>query len=291
MSDDASGCPIHGSGDDLDDLRPYGEGVTYNEYLKIPELLDLQHPLSDPSHHDEMFFIIIHQAYELWFRLMIHELEEARGDLVDRKDVFQANHRLNRVNEVLELLVRQIHLLETMRPADFLEFRDNLKPASGFQSLQFRELEFLLGLKNESYLNFFDNDPEEKEQLEQRLDEPDIRSVFYQYLREETSLSIPENIDPDHLEEDEQDRTSLKEGLRAIYENPTTSQELYTLCETLVDIEQSLGLWRDHHVRVVERIIGRKQGTGGSSGVDYLSSTTSKKCFPYLLRVRTDLEK
>ena len=140
-------------------MRPYGRSdLTYNEYLKVPELLALQHPQSEPAHHDEMLFIIIHQAYELWFKLIMHEVEHAIG-FMSRKEVLRAHHFVNRVVQILKVLVQQIHILETMTPVEFLQFRDRLMPASGFQSSQFREFEFAAGLKDESYLKFFREKP------------------------------------------------------------------------------------------------------------------------------------
>ena len=247
--------------------RAYGATeLDYNNYLFIPQLLQLQKPQSEPAHHDEMLFIIIHQAYELWFKLILHELEQAM-EHVKKDEVLKAQHFVKRVVEIFRILVPQIHILETMRPVDFLAFRDRLNPASGFQSAQFRELEFFAGLKEERYLAFFKNRPELVEILQKRLDGPDLRTEFLAMLG----------------------RKKLE--IRPIYQRPEEHLEVYLFCESLVELDQYLGLWREHHVRVVERIIGFKQGTGGSSGVGYLRSTTSKKCFPELWDVRSELVK
>jgi tryptophan 2,3-dioxygenase len=249
--------------------EPRAYGITeldYNTYLKIPEMLQLQVPQSEPAHHDELLFIVIHQAYELWFKLILHEVETAL-DLVQKNEVLKAQHFVKRVVEIFRILVPQIHILETMRPVDFLQFRDRLNPASGFQSAQFRELEFLAGLKEERYLHFFKNRPELIAILEKRLKGTDLRSEFLAMLQ----------------------RLGL--NIQSIYQHPEKHLEVYLLCESLVEFDQYLGLWREHHVRVVERIIGFKQGTGGSAGVGYLRSTTSKKCFPELWEVRTELKK
>lgn len=263
--------------------------LTYNDYLKVPELLHLQKLLSEPPHHDEMLFIIIHQAYELWFKLILHEIEKAIG-LMRQQKVLQARHFLNRVVEIMRVLVRQIHILETMTSADFLQFRDRLQPASGFQSMQFREVEFIIGLKDKRYLNFFKNRPDLLTQLEKRLSEPDLRQVYYEMLGG-MGFNIPDDSSIEGLNSKAAAQTQLLNALQEIYRNPIDQMPLYVLSESLVDLDEYLSLWRYHHVRVVERVIGKKPGTGGSSGVSYLESTITKRCFPYLWQVRTRLEK
>jgi tryptophan 2,3-dioxygenase len=263
--------------------------LTYNDYLKVPELLRLQRLLSEPPHHDEMLFIIIHQAYELWFKLILHELEKAIG-LMQQQHPLQAHHFVRRVVEIMKLLVQQIHILETMTAADFLQFRDRLNPASGFQSVQFRELEFVAGLKDKRYLRMFEDRPDLRQALERRYQEPDLRTTFYEMLRA-LGFALPVDISLAALEQDTLAQEQLLAALAQIYQSPIEQMRLYLLCEALVDLDQHLSLWRFHHVRVVERIIGRKPGTGGSSGVGYLQSTVDKRCFPYLWQVRTRLEK
>ena len=257
------------------------EELTYNRYLRVPELLSLQVPRTDPAHHDEMLFIIIHQAYELWFKLVLHELENAIGYMNEGR-VLRARHFVDRVVEIFRLLVPQIHVLETMTPAEFLQFRHALNPASGFQSIQFREVEFAAGLQDPSYLKFFKNDPDGQARLQARLDGQTVRQAYYGLLRQ-MDHDIPEGPWSDADEE------RILDALLPIYEHPDEMMPLYLLSESLVDLDEYLALWREHHVRVVERIIGHKPGTGGSSGVGYLKSTTSKKCFPLLWRVRTRL--
>jgi tryptophan 2,3-dioxygenase len=256
--------------------------LTYNSYLKVPELLSLQVPKTDPAHHDEMLFIIIHQAYELWFKLILHELANAIR-YMDEDRVLRARHFVHRVVEIFRLLIPQIHVLETMTPAEFQRFRHVLNPASGFQSIQFREVEFIAGLKQERYLKFFKNDPEGHGRLVRRLEEPSVRDAFYSLLGR-LGADIPEG--PWSAAAEHQ----VIQALRPIYENPEDMLPRYLLCESLMDLDELLGLWREHHVMVVERIIGHKMGTGGSSGVGYLKSTTDKKCFPLLWRVRTELD-
>lgn len=273
---------------DVQEPTVYGEGdLDYNAYLKVPELTRLQKPQSKPAHPDEMLFIIIHQAYELWFKLMIHEVEIAIRNLTTGH-ARPALHALRRCGRVMDLLVKQIHLLETMRPIEFLEFRDHLKPASGFQSQQFRELEFLCGLHDRSYLKYFDSQPAVQEQLAKRLDEPNLRDAYYELLRKKGN-EIPMSAGEGELHDPPTIDDQLRRALVKIYGSPDDFVEAYQLAEALLDLDEAFQLWREHHVRVVERIIGGKRGTGGSSGVSYLRATTSKKCFPALWDVRSHL--
>ena len=279
----ASGCPYHQPPSTVQ-----ADDLTYNDYLRIPELLNLQQTLSQPTHHDEMLFIIIHQAYELWFKLVLHEMEAAIL-LMQEGSVLRAHHLMNRIGVIMKLLVQQIHILETMTPADFLVFRDHLRPASGFQSAQFREVEFLAGLKDQKYLEFFKNRPEMLEKLKARLDGPDVRGTYYQLLRR-LGYSLPAQADVLEDQNHEKGREMILEGILPIYQNPSEQLPVYLLSESLVDFDEYLALWREHHVRVVERVIGSRPGTGGSEGVHYLRTTTTKKCFPLLWEVRTHLQ-
>ena len=294
------GCPFSGNSGDASDgsgsapAGGYGgkkateprvytrSDLTYNSYLKIPELLAIQSPQSAPAHNDELLFIIIHQAYELWFKLILHEFESI-GELLGKDQLLGARHHLHRCVEIMRLLVQQIHILETMAPSDFLKFRDLLNPASGFQSLQFRELEFAAGLKNPKYMSFFKNRPEMLEVLERRLKQPDLRELFLASLKRQ-GFEVPIS---DSSTEDEE---KIILALLPVYRDPQTNLPLYLFCESLVDFDAQLSHWREHHVKVVERIIGFKMGTGGSSGVDYLESTTGKRCFRFLWKLRTYLD-
>ncbi len=272
----------------MSEPRVYGSSeMTYNDYLKVPELLSLQQRQSDPAHHDEMLFIIIHQAYELWFKLIIHELDSAM-DHMRRGEVLRARHFVHRCVEVLKVLVSQIHILETMQPVEFLQFRDRLTPASGFQSMQFREVEFMSGLKEPRYLQFFKNRPDLQAILQARLDGPDLRSRFYDLLKS-LGFDLPEGASELERAGDAAVCEKILSALIPIYRNPQDNLPLYLLTESLIELDQFLGLWREHHVRVVERVIGFKKGTGGSSGVDYLRATTTKKSFPLVWEVRTRL--
>jgi tryptophan 2,3-dioxygenase len=255
--------------------------LTYGSYLRVSELLSLQHPQSVPPHHDEMLFIVIHQAYELWFKLILHELENAM-DYMGQGAVLRAHHFLRRVVEIQKVLVNQIHILETMTPIEFLAFRDHLNPASGFQSFQFRELEFLAGLVDESYYDHF-IEQTGLERLRDRAKNPSLW-VVYQRLLAHLGFQVPAPLanDPEAGPE----RDALVATLVSIYEQPEARLDLYMLTEAFVDLDTQLGLWRYHHVSVVERIIGAKVGTGGSSGSGYLRSTLNKRCFPLLLEAR-----
>jgi tryptophan 2,3-dioxygenase len=262
----------------------YGEGdLTYEEYLTVRELLDLQEPRSEPAHHDEMLFIIIHQAYELWFKLIRHELTSAM-EAMREGEILGARHFVDRIVEVMDLLVDQIHILETMEPVEFLQFRDRLAPASGFQSVQFREIEFACGLKDERYLEMLDEDAAKR--LAGRLEEPDLRTTYYAMLADQ---GYPLPAEPTHETLDGDLRDNVMHALTDLYMEPDGNLPLYLLTEALIELDETMGLWREHHVRVVERIIGHKRGTGGSSGVGYLKQTTDKRCFPNLWDVRTYL--
>ncbi|HTL11006.1 MAG TPA: tryptophan 2,3-dioxygenase family protein [Bdellovibrionota bacterium] len=270
-----------------DPVGPKRTDLTYNSYLQVPQLLSLQKLQSDPPHNDEMLFIIIHQAYELWFKLILLELQNAMR-FMGEKRVLRAHHFVRRTVEIFKVLVQQIHILETMTPQEFLGFRDHLMPASGFQSLQFREVEFLCGLKNERYLAFFKDQPEYLSRLKERLSGPDLNDSFLRLLHD-LDYGVPAGAAAKIAAGDEKTTEQALTALRSIYEEPEQELPLYLLAESLVDLDEGLALWREHHVRVVERIIGFKRGTGGSSGVSYLKTTVEKKCFPLLWDVRSHL--
>jgi tryptophan 2,3-dioxygenase len=269
-------------------MRPLSPSdLTYNSYLRVPELLRLQTPQSDPPHHDELLFIIIHQAYELWFHLILHELETAMS-YMEKGQVLRAHHFIRRVVTIQKVLVDQIHILETMTPIEFLAFRHRLNPASGFQSVQFREIEFVCGLKDEKALLYFANRPEEMEKLKRRMDGPDLPRAFH-HLLARLGFAMPEEAKLADLAQDEAARNMVRDALVQLYSNPDSNLELYLLAESLVDLDEHLALWRSHHVKVVERIIGKRPGTGGSEGVGYLLTTLDKRCFPLLWEARFHL--
>lgn len=264
--------------------EPYGT-LSYGSYLKIPELLELQALQSESEAHDEMLFIVIHQAYELWFKQVLYELDSV-AEAIKGDDTFEAARLLRRVHKIENLLVHQIHILETMTPRDFLSFRAALNPASGFQSVQFRELEFLTGMKVPKIMNSINASDGEVTRITRRLEEPSLRDLFYQLMqRKGFDVVVPptEGL----LEGEELSRTLA--GLVQLYERPDKYYNLYTLAEALVTHDQNLLLWRFHHVRVVERLIGAKMGTGGSAGVRYLESTLTKRAFPMLWHARGEM--
>jgi tryptophan 2,3-dioxygenase len=252
------------------------EGLSYGTYLKVPQLLQLQQLLSEPGAHDELLFIVVHQAYELWFREMLFELESVR-DLMFRRDPETARHYLTRVHAIERVLIEQIPVLETMSPQDFLQFRSNLSPASGFQSVQFREIEFVSGLKQRGFLAHLGDSDEERDRLERRLGEPTLWDAFCDLLTDR-GLAMPGD-DP------AQRRASLLEMAR----NRDKHAELWYLSEDLLTHDELFALWRYRHILMVVRQIGSKTGTGGSSGASYLESTLDKRFFPELWALRGEL--
>jgi tryptophan 2,3-dioxygenase len=253
--------------------EPSDDLLTYGSYLKIPELLSLQQLRSDPPVHDELLFIVVHQAYELWFKQVLFELESIR-DRMFAGDAERARHYLVRVHVIERVLIDHIEVLQSMSPQDFLAFRALLTPASGFQSVQFRELEFLSGLKDERYLRDMASEPDERARLERRLSEPTLWEGFCA-LMDTNGFPMP-------ADDAEVRRVSLAAMARG-------DRELFAVSEGLLDHDESLSIWRFHHVLMVEREIGAKRGTGGSSGVDYLRSTLEKRCFPELWGLRSHL--
>jgi len=258
--------------------------LTYSQYLKLDELLSLQRPVSAGPEHDETLFIIIHQVYELWFKELVHELDYLR-QLLARRDAPRALHTLKRILTILKVVVAQIDVLETMTPLEFLSFRDRLESGSGFQSYQFRELEFVLGLKDGRALDRYPAGSAERRRLESRYAEPSLWDAFLGYLVHE-GYRVPE----DQLRRDVTRRVEpSQEVQRLLIEvyraNPTVSQ----LCERLVDVDEGVQEWRYRHVKMVQRTIGTKRGTGGSSGAEYLMSTLNAPVFPDLWAIRTQL--
>ena len=280
-----SGCPFSKPDAPQGDPTEHEPRLTYNSYLKVPELLDLQQCRSTPPAHDELLFITIHQAYELWFKQILFELDSV-VEAMDADEVYEASRLLQRVLKIEKLLVSQIHILETMTPRDFLRFRSVLNPASGFQSIQFRELEFITGIRDESLLRYIDQTSEDARRLSDRLQAPSLRTHFYQLLQRQ---GFPVEIPPEDGELTDALRQTNLDALFPLYRRPEEHFHLYTLSEALVEHDQNLLLWRFHHVRVVERLIGTKPGTGGSSGVAYLSSTLSRRAYPVLWDVRATL--
>jgi len=264
--------------------------LTYGSYLQLAGLLEQQKPLTEPPAHDELLFIIIHQTYELWFKQILHELDAAIVAL-ESGEVLPAHMSVRRVVRILQVLVVQISLLETMATVEFLAFRDRLNPASGFQSVQFREIEFVGGLKNPRYLEVFHNQPEDQARLRKRFESTDLRQAFYALLRGQ-GFAVPEHIHA--LSQDAPDpaeKAACLAALSELYQRPQAHLPVYLLAESLMDFDEMLVKWRQHHVLMVERVIGMRPGTGGSAGVKYLESTASKRCFPFLWEAKTYLRK
>ena len=267
----------------------HSEQLSYSSYLAVAELLDLQHPQSSPPHHDELLFIIVHQTYELWFKELLHDLDAVVANLQrasanpeSRDEVYEAARLLRRCTEITRVLVEQFTILETMLPTHFLAFRDKLEPASGFQSEQFRELEFLCGLKDAKMLAYHKPTPEAHRRLERRLREPSLRQVFFEALRAMGTLPAPE---PGASEEQEFETRSR--AILSLYKNEQHYRYWIDVCERLTEFDELVVSWRLRHIQLVERIIGIRMGTGGSAGASYLKHTLDKKFFPELWEART----
>jgi tryptophan 2,3-dioxygenase len=254
-----------------------GEGapLSYNKYLKVRELTDLQDCLSCPAQHDELLFIVIHQTYELWFKQILHEIDRAL-DKIKENRLFLATRSLRRVNEIETILASQLVILETMTPHDFLLFRNQLNPASGFQSSQFREIEFASGAKSDRVLESFRHEEFAFERLQKRFGEPSLYDLFFEKLAEHGfDVSSREG------------RVNAVVEILSAYEQHA---ELFELQETLMEHDKMIAIWRNNHVLMVERMLGAKQGTGGSEGAGYLRKTLDKRFFPELWEARTHLE-
>ena len=248
--------------------------LSYNAYLKVRELLELQETLSEPVSHDELLFIIIHQTYELWFKQILHEIDATIGWMNEDR-TFRANHSLRAVVGIEKVLVTQIHILESMAQIGFLEFRDKLNPASGFQSMQFRELEFVSGIKDERILNTFKNDEFAFERLSRRMTSATLAETFWSLLGRNGF-----------------DVASHDGRIKAIVEvltHPEKYSDFFLMQDLLIEHDENFALWRSNHVLMVERMLGMKPGTGGSEGVKYLQTTLTKKFFPELWEARTHL--
>jgi tryptophan 2,3-dioxygenase len=255
--------------------------LTYSNYLKLNKLLHIQDCLSPD--HDEMLFIVIHQTYELWFKEMLHELDYLK-QLLLKNDLPRSLHTTKRILTILKVLVHQTDILETMTPLEFLTFRDRLESASGFQSFQFRELEFALGQKNEQILNRFEKTSEERIKLQKRFDEKSLWQSFLEFLKL-NNYKVTDTM----INSDKEDKSpELRKIITEIY---NSNYMIAQFCELLVDLDEGFQEWRYRHVKMVERTIGTKQGTGGSDGVKYLMKTLSIKFFPLLWEIRKDFSK
>ncbi len=261
--------------------------LTYGGYLRLDQLLSAQQPLSSPPHHDEMLFIIQHQTSELWLKLLAHELRAAIVHL-QRDEVWQCRKVLARGKQVLRLLTEQWAVLETLTPSEYMGFRDVLGPASGFQSLQYRYIEFLLGNKNADMLKVFGHDPQGQATLQATLQAPSLYEEFLRYLSR-FGHAIPAQYAGRDWAQPHVSDALLRPVFERIYENTDRYWREYALCEDLVDLETQFQLWRFRHMRTVMRVIGFKRGTGGSSGVGFLRQALELTFFPELFEVRTSV--
>ena len=258
--------------------------LTYPQYLQLDGLLDLQKPLSEGPEHDEMLFIVIHQVYELWFKQILHEARLLQKSL-EEGDTPTASATLKRVLTILKVLVSQIDVLETMTPISFNSFRHRLETASGFESSQFRELELLLGHKRPSAAARYPEGSAERRRLDAAMAHPSLWHSFLHYLVRE-GYPVPEEELARDLREPTAESPAVQELLLDVYRHdPMVAQ----LCERLVDLDEGLQEWRYRHVKMVERTIGTKRGTGGSMGAEYLRTTVGKALFPDLWAIRVRL--
>jgi len=260
--------------------------VTYGEYLALDELLGLQRPLSDGPEHDELLFITIHQVYELWFQQILHEVGGV-GEALQKGDGTGAAHGLRRVRTIMKTLVGQVDILETMTPLGFQSFRERLRTASGFQSFQFRELEFALGKKDPLVLDRFPEGSAPRVALERRFREASLWDRFLHYLHA-SFHALPEAVLARDVTERVVASAEMRPVLKAVYEHEPAAA---SLCELLVDIDEGLQEWRYRHVMMVRRTIGSLPGTGGSAGVAYLKKTLFEPLFPDLWDIRDSFGK
>jgi tryptophan 2,3-dioxygenase len=253
---------------------------TYADYLKLDQLLALQETGED---HDEMLFIVIHQVYELWFKEILHELDHLR-DLLANDDLPRSGHAMKRVLTILKVLVAQVDILETMTPLEFLGFRARLEAGSGFQSAQFRELEFVLGHKRPAAMNQFPPDSAERARLQKRLEAPALWDWFAGFLARR-GFAVPVEVLTRDVTRPLEPSAGMQRVLIDIYRSDPALAEF---CERMVDLDEGVQEWRYRHVKMVERTIGTKPGTGGSAGAEYLRTTLLRPVFPDLWAIRTE---
>jgi tryptophan 2,3-dioxygenase len=265
----------------------FREAMSYADYLELDTLLAAQHPRSDPPHHDELLFIVQHQTTELWLKLILHELRAARAYL-DTDLVHQALKCLARVKHIQRTLIEQWSVLATLTPSEYAQFRGTLGAASGLQSAQYRAVEFILGNKNQHMLRIFASDHGASAMLSELLDEPSVYDAFLRFLARR-GLDIPSEV----LERDVRRPWVMQPALipifQSIYDAVDRAYDLYEACESLVDVEDNFQFWRFRHLRTVQRTIGFKTGTGGSSGVRFLQKALDLTFFPELYAVRTKI--
>ena len=255
--------------------------LTYSSYLQLPSLLSLQKPRSEPPEHDEMLFIVIHQVFELWFKLLLHEAEKVGRDFTGN-DLYGAIATWKRMRTILKTLVGQLDILETMTPMSFSSFRDRLDTASGFQSFQFREVEFVFGYKRASVTGAIPDQEGQRGVAERRLREPSVVDHFYRFLAQR-GIAVPAELLSKDVTLPTQPNETLQEELFRAYEG---YPELVILFELMTDFDEGMQEWRYRHIKLVERTIGAKRGTGGSPGVEFLKQSLWKPLFPDLWAIR-----
>jgi tryptophan 2,3-dioxygenase len=269
-------------------VTDFQDRMTYAGYLQLETLLSAQKPLSSPPHHDEMLFIIQHQTSELWFKLILHELRAAIA-AVRRDELEPCFKILARIKHIQAQLVSQWAVLATLTPTEYGEFRHVLGPASGFQSLQHRLIEFMLGNKERRMLSVHEHNPAGHALLVQALQSPTRYDEFLRYLARR-GKPIPQHVLQRDVTEPHKSEPGVRAVIREIYEDPAQNWDAYEMCEKLIDVDEQLALWRFRHVKVVQRVIGWKRGTGGTSGVEYLKTLVDILLFPDLWDVRTELK-
>lgn len=259
------------------------KNMTYGSYLRLEELIDLQTCLSDGPEHDELLFITIHQIYELWFKQVLHESQRMIG-LLEQSEITRAQHTLKRILKIFKTLVQQLDILETMTPLEFTSFREFLGMSSGFQSYQFREIEFILGKKDKELLEGFKDDKFAYARLEKRLNSKSMWRVFLELIQRK-GFDVPASILDQANEVPTEKNKHVQTLLIDIYRH---HPDFAGLCESMVDLDEGLQEWRYRHFKMVQRTIGAKMGTGGSSGTEYLMSTLFSPVFPDLWEIRTE---
>lgn len=261
--------------------------LTYGGYLHLDRLLSAQHPVSRPEHHDELLFITVHQSTELWFKLVLHELRGVT-DRLAADQLQPALKGLARVKHIQRTLTDQWSVLATLTPSEYAEFRGALGSSSGFQSDQYRAVEFLLGNKNAALLELYADDPRAHALLTETLTRPSLYDEFLRHLARH-GHAVPDALLHRDVTRAHTFTPELVPVFRRIYEHSTEFWEAYETCEELVDLEENFQLWRFRHLKTVERTIGWKRGTGGSSGVQFLRAALEQTFFPELYAVRTEI--
>jgi tryptophan 2,3-dioxygenase len=255
--------------------------LTYSTYLHLDNLLNLQRPRSQPPEHDETLFIIVHQAYELWFKLQLHEFEKVKRDFLENH-LYGAIATFKRTRTIMKVMVEQVDIVETLTPMSFNSFRDRLENASGFQSVQFRELEFVLGYKRPEMLRYQPRNGPEYERLVERLHERSVYDCFYDFL-ERRGVAIPDELRTRDITLAVVPNDVVAEGILRLYK---TQPDLEILFELMTDFDEGFQEWRYRHIKLVERSIGSKKGTGGSLGVEFLKKSLFIPVFPDLWAIR-----